>query len=352
MALSAAGPVVAEERMDAKAPTAAASGPKPMMKMPMTSDINASSASDPKAIGDQLRAALGTGVKSRKKLTLVVGGGAGPIPPDTPAASPRRNSMTPAFSNTSAQFQQARAAALGIYAPIRLGAPTANDGWSYAGDTGPQNWGRIRPEFTLCAVGRRQSPIGLDDGTALLGPAAGIDFHYAASNASVLNNGHTIVVSVSGDNTMVLRGTSYQLTEINFHTPSEIQVNGHHYAMSANLLHRSADGKLAILSVLLDVGEVNALVNKVWTYLPLDISDKVDMPVGLLNANELLPADQRYYQFMGSLTTPPCTEGVVWVVIKQPLTISEAQFRLFTQLFPMNARPLQPINGRAVRDQN
>ena len=104
-----------------------------------------------------------------------------------------------------------------------------------------------------------------------------------------------------------------------------------------------------VVAVLLDPGTANALINKVWTYMPLDSGDRVRMPTGLIDMNEILPTDQRYYQFMGSLTTPPCSEGVLWMVLKTPVAISREQIKLFSQLFPNNSRPVQPINGRAVR---
>ena len=135
-----------------------------------------------------------------------------------------------------------------------------------------------------------------------------------------------------------------------FHSPSEEQVNAKRTAMVAHLVHKNDAGQLAVVAVLLEPGAANALVDKVWTYMPLEVNDRVRMPSELLNLNELLPNDQRYFQFMGSLTTPPCTEGVLWTVLKQPMTISRAQYRLFTQLYPNNARPVQALNGRPVRD--
>ena len=120
--------------------------------------------------------------------------------------------------------------------------------------------------------------------------------------------------------------------------------------MVAHLVHKSNEGQLAVVAVLLQEGDANTMIDKVWTYMPLDANDRVRMPQGLLNVSELLPKDQRYYQFMGSLTTPPCSEGVLWMVMKQPVTISRAQYKLFTQLYPNNARPVQPVNGRPVRE--
>jgi carbonic anhydrase len=165
----------------------------------------------------------------------------------------------------------------------------------------------------------------------------------------VVNNGHTIQVDVQGDNTLTVRGSVYKLLQFHFHTPSEERVNSRGFAMVAHLVHRNAEGQLAVVALLMDPGSANSLINKVWTYMPLDSGDRVRMPQNLLDLNELLPKDQRYYQFMGSLTTPPCTEGVLWNVIKQPISVGRDQIRLFSQLFSNNARPIQAINGRPVR---
>jgi carbonic anhydrase len=127
-------------------------------------------------------------------------------------------------------------------------------------------------------------------------------------------------------------------------------INSKRYAMVAHLVHKNEAGQLAVVAVLLEQGESNPLIDTVWTYMPLDANDRVGIPDGLIDMNQLLPADQRYYQFIGSLTTPPCTEGVLWMVLKQPLRLSAAQFRVFSQLFPLNARPVQSLNGRPVRE--
>ena len=122
------------------------------------------------------------------------------------------------------------------------------------------------------------------------------------------------------------------------------------FAMVAHLVHKNAEGQLAVLAVLFDPGEGSPLIQKVWTHMPLDVNDRVRLPEGLIDLNEALPKDRRYYQFIGSLTTPPCTEGVLWLVLKEPMTLSRDQLKLFTQLFPNNARPIQPSNGRVVRE--
>jgi carbonic anhydrase len=222
--------------------------------------------------------------------------------------------------------------------------------WSYEGENGPQAWGKLKPDFNVCAIGKRQSPINIEASGTLQGPAEPLQFNYQLSNGTVVNNGHTIQVDVLGDNSITVRGSTYKLLQFHFHNPSEERVNYRGFAMVAHLVHKNAEGQLAVVAVLLDPGVANALINKVWTYMPLDTGDRVRMPTGLIDMNELLPKDQRYYQFMGSLTTPPCTEGVLWLVLKQPTTVSREQIKLFSQLFPNNARPVQPVNGRAVRD--
>ena len=222
--------------------------------------------------------------------------------------------------------------------------------WAYEGENGPQAWGRLKPEFNLCASGRRQSPIGIEEASTLQGPAEPIQFSYVPSNGTVVNNGHTIQVDVQGDNTLTVRGSSYRLLQFHFHTPAEEQINSNRFPMVAHLVHRGNEGQLAIVAVLLDLGAASPVVDKVWTYMPLDTGDRVRMPDALLNVADLLPIDQRYYQFMGSLSEPPCSEGVLWLVLKAPMTVSQAQLKLLTQLYPNNARPIQPLNGRPVRD--
>jgi len=253
----------------------------------------------------------------------------------------------------SRDYIRAKAAALSGHGPETM-APTGdthgNAHWSYSGATGPQAWGQLKPEFAACATGQRQSPINIEDSYTLQGPAEALQFNYTPSNGTVINNGHSIEVEVQGNNTLAVRGSTYSLVQIHFHSPSEEQLNYRSYAMVAHLVHKNASGQLAVVSVLLDPGDANPLIDKIWTYMPLDINDRVRMPAGLFSLKELLPQDQRYYQYLGSLTTPPCTEGVLWMVLKQPTQISAAQLRLFQQLYPNNARPVQPVNDRPVRN--
>lgn len=223
--------------------------------------------------------------------------------------------------------------------------------WSYLEPgTDPGAWARLKPEFQTCASGKRQSPVHIEESGTLQGPAEPLAFDYRPSGGSVVNNGHTIQVDLEGQNTLTVRGSTYRLLQFHFHHPAEEKVNHKGFAMVAHLVHQNAEGQLAVVAVLIDPGAANGLVHKVWTHMPLDVNDRVRLPAGLLDLGALLPQDQRYYQFMGSLTTPPCTEGVLWMVLKQPMSVSREQLKLFAQLFPMNARPVQALNGRVVRD--
>ncbi|MDZ7938013.1 MAG: carbonic anhydrase family protein [Rhodoferax sp.] len=304
----------------------AAPAPKSAPKKPVA-DITATPSSNAKDIGNQLREALGVPVTPKKNLTIVVSGKA----------------TTGRGAPASAQSKNARAAAAAV-------GHNEDVHWTYEGEKGPQAWGKLKPDFNLCALGKRQSPINIEEDRTLQGPAEPLLFNYAPSIGTVVNNGHTIQVDVQGDNSITVRGGRYRLVQFHFHAPAEEQINGKRTAMVAHLVHRNDDGQLAVVAVLLEPGNVNPFIDKVWTYMPLEINDRVRMPSGMLNLNELLPADQRYYQFMGSLTTPPCSEGVLWMVLKSPMPISPAQLKLFTQLYPMNARPVQAVNGRPVRE--
>ena len=358
-ALAQGGSALAEEQhADAHAAPAAAT--KKITEAPAAASAPAAARAPatPKEVGDQVREALAAGGAKKKNLTLLIDGKQKPLPvaegghEAAPAAAPKLT--------VSHQYARARALALGTAraeqkaaAPAAMAAGAHAGGevhWDYQGENGPQAWGTLKPEFATCATGKRQSPINIESSATLQGPAEPLQLNYQPSSGTVVNNGHTIQVDVYGDNTMTVRGSTYKLLQFHFHNPSEERINYKQFAMVAHLVHRNNEGQLAVLGVLLDPGAANTLINKVWTYMPLDSGDRVRMPDGILNLNELLPSDQRYYQFMGSLTTPPCSEGVLWMVLKQPVPVGKDQLRLFGQLFPNNARPVQPLNGRAVRD--
>ena len=320
-------------------------------------------ASATKTIADEVRDAVQTKASNQKQLTLVFDSKdkklvAMPVKEgkDSPkaAAAPLQRAAgslpNPADSRNAIR---ARAAAMAGLSEESAGEATLAAGevlWRYEGEAGPQAWGQLKPAFNVCAIGKRQSPIQIEESATLQGPAEPLVFNYQPSSGTVINNGRTIQVDLVGDNSVTVRDSTFKLLQFHFHHPSEERVNNKGFSMVAHLVHKNPEGQLAIVAVLLDPGAANALIDKVWTHMPLDAGDRVRLPAGLINMNELLPKDQRYYQFMGSLTTPPCSEGVLWMVLKQPTTVSPSQIKLFSQLFPHNARPVQPVNGRAVRD--
>lgn len=294
-------------------------------------------------------AAASESVKQLRQALSAIGTPAKSASEGDGAANHKASRRSSDARNRLSQRARALALARGESLPAEHGGEVH---WAYEGENGPQTWGKLKPEFNLCAVGKRQSPIAISDDITLQGPAEAVQFHYTPSSATVINNGHTIQVDVEGDNSITVRNSTYKLLQFHFHTPSEEMINSKRYAMVAHLVHKNEAGQLAVVAVLLELGEPNSLIDTVWTYMPLDTNDRVRIPNAVIDVNEILPADQRYYQFMGSLTTPPCTEGVLWMVIKQPLRISRAQFKLFSQQFPFNARPVQAVNGRPVREAN
>ena len=221
--------------------------------------------------------------------------------------------------------------------------------WDYVGTAGPDAWGKMQPEYSKCSTGTRQSPIDIRGGIAVdLEP---IKFDYRPSAFSVIDNGHTVQVNVEPGNSITITGKRYELVQFHFHRPSEERINGRQYDMVAHLVHKDVDGKLAVVAVLLDRGSAQAIVQSVWNNLPLEKGDEVRAGTRI-DLSLLLPEDRRYYTYMGSLTTPPCSEGVLWMVMKQPVPISVEQVAIFSRLYPMNARPIQQADGRLIKESN
>jgi carbonic anhydrase len=242
------------------------------------------------------------------------------------------------------QDEQAAAAAAAIAAAPRHGTV-----WSYEGETGPANWSKINSDWAKCGTGNRQSPIDLRDGIKV--NLEQISFDYHPSSFSEVNNGHTIQVTVGGGNFITIGNTAYELQEFHFHRPSEEKINGKGTEMVIHLVHRSAEGKVAIIAVLLERGQPHRLMQTIWDNLPLEKQEVVS-PAIVLDPTDALPERREYFTYMGSLTEPPCTEGVLWMVFKQPMQASPAQMALFSRLYPLNARPVQATAGRMVKESN
>lgn len=265
------------------------------------------------------------------------------LPPDE-----LRRRLAERLSNKAEPIQApGRAAAAGTGATRRAPAARKPDiHWSYGGEGAPEHWGDLKPEYRLCAIGTRQSPVDIRDGIRVdLEP---IQFDYRASDFAVLDNGHTVQVNVAPGNSLGVMGRRYELQQFHFHRPSEERVNGQQFDMVAHLVHRDAEGRLAVVAVLLERGRDQPLIQQVWNNLPLE-KQQAQPGLGQMDLTRLLPEDRGYYTYMGSLTTPPCSEGVLWMVMRQPVQLSGEQLEIFAKLYPMNARPAQPGSGRLIK---
>jgi carbonic anhydrase len=216
--------------------------------------------------------------------------------------------------------------------------------WSYSAPTGPQNWGELKSEYNLCSSGQTQSPIDIRDAVKTdLDP---LNFTYHSGKATVVNNGHTIQVTPENAGGINLASGHYSLVQLHFHTPSEEMIQGRIFPMDAHLVHRNAAGELAVVAVVFEEGAHNPNLETVLAAMPKNTGGTANLEA--INVAQLLPANHNAYSYMGSLTTPPCTEGVRWNVLTTPLEISRAQLEAFQVLYPMNSRPVQPLNGRSV----
>ncbi|MCB1885962.1 MAG: carbonic anhydrase family protein [Rhodocyclaceae bacterium] len=218
--------------------------------------------------------------------------------------------------------------------------------WDYSGIGGPDNWGKLKPEFSTCENGNRQSPIDISDGIRV--DLAPIEFSYLPSYFRIVDNGHTVQVNLGTGSTIRVMGRTYDLIQFHFHRPSEFRIGGRGYDMEVHLVHQDLDGRLAVVSVMLERGTAHPIVQTLWNNLPLERQASY-APEIAIDPNDLLPVDRRYATFMGSLTTPPCTEGVMWMVMRQPVQVSVDQIAIFSRLHPMNARPLQDMADRLIK---
>ena len=232
-------------------------------------------------------------------------------------------------------------------APASHGAASAH--WSYEGSGSPAAWSTLKPEFAKCSNGMRQSPIDIQGGIRVdLEP---VQFDYKPSAFRVLDNGHTVQVNVAPGNSIEVGGRRFDLVEFHFHRPSEERINGKQFDMVAHLVHKDLEGRLAVVAVLLESGGTHAVIQSVWNNLPLEKGEEQAART-TMNVAELLPADRSYFTYMGSLTTPPCSEGVLWMVMETPVPISASQIDIFAHLYPMNARPIQASAGRLIKQSN
>lgn len=218
--------------------------------------------------------------------------------------------------------------------------------WGYDGAVAAPYWGTLDPSYSVCAAGHMQSPINiakfLQEDLPDIVPA------YKPSPLSVLNTGHTIQLNFQPGSGFSKNGMDYALMSASFHTPSEHYLDGAPYPMELQFLHKASDGTLAVLAVMVKLGEHNKVVEGVWQNTPIEAGAEKIIDSVEINAADLLPQSLEYYAYDGSLTSPPCTEGVRWHVLKEPIEVSEKQLKAFQALFPVNARPVQDLNERVV----
>ena len=216
--------------------------------------------------------------------------------------------------------------------------------WGYIGEKGPESWGKFSPEFSSCELGTAQSPINIE--SPIEAKLNQLEFDYQSSPLRIINNGHTIQVNYQSGSVLKLDGESYELVQFHFHHPSEHKVNDQNFPMELHLVHQNEKGSLAVVGVFLKQGKANKALETIWKALPEKQGKEQIIPNIEINASELLPTDQEFYRYYGSLTTPPCSEKVNWIVYQKPIEVSIAQVQKFSKLFPINARPVQNLNRR------
>lgn len=218
--------------------------------------------------------------------------------------------------------------------------------WGYEGEHGPSHWGSLSHDYAACSEGKKQSPIDITEPQSE--DLKDIEFNYKPSQIKVINNGHTVQVNYDEGSYIEVNGSKYQLLQFHFHTPSEHTVGGKSFGMELHLVHKNDQGALAVVGVLLEPGSENAAFKDVWASMPerAGVSKIVNAKV---DANKLLPEVRQYYTYSGSLTTPPCSEGVTWLVLKAPVQVSKKQLKKIHSIIHKNNRPVQPLNDRDIK---
>ena len=239
----------------------------------------------------------------------------------------------------------------GASEPTHAAGPGAHAAphWSYAGNTGAEHWGDLQPDFKVCRLGLEQTPIDLT--SAMKGEAAAVALDYKPLALRIVNNGHTIQVNADAGSSCTIGAAKYDLLQFHFHHPSEHLLAGKPFDLECHFVHKSSAGDLAVVGVFVKPGAENAALQSIFNAMP-----KAEGPemraAGSIDPAALLPKSTGYFRYMGSLTTPPCSEGLTWTVFKEPIDASAEQIKQFAQLFPNNARPVQGRNRRFLIESN
>jgi len=220
--------------------------------------------------------------------------------------------------------------------------------WGYTGHNSPESWASLSPKNKMCGLGKNQSPINII--TTLHTDGDKLKISYNGSSDSIIDNGHTIEVKMGDNNTFRLHGMIFSLKQFHFHSPSENRINGKSFPLEAHFVHTDKDGNLAVVAVMFEYGKENKTLAKIWNTMPAKEGEENKLNLKEV-ASELLPKSMEHYYFNGSLTTPPCTEGVRWIVLRNPVTVSKEQVEKFLKVMKhTNNRPVQPLNARVVVD--
>lgn len=234
-----------------------------------------------------------------------------------------------------------------LTAPAAHAASDAHKHWSYAGAHGARHWAELDAAYETCSTGREQSPIDIRKAEPADLPP--LEFSYGRIAPSIVNNGHTIQVNVPPGQFLQVGTDRYELLQFHFHTPSEESFDGKRRAMVAHFVHRAGNGSLGVIAALIQPGKANPAFESVLAHLPQRAGETLTVEGLEVDLAALLPASRRYFDFQGSLTTPPCSERVHWMVLAEPVTVSPKAIKEFRRLYSANARPVQPLNGRVVR---
>ena len=220
--------------------------------------------------------------------------------------------------------------------------------WGYTGAEGVANWGKLSPDFAVCQTGNNQSPINIEGAVDANLPA--IDFKYnMLSAADIVNNGHTVQVNMWSGGEIMLDGDKFSLKQFHFHTPSENTINGKSFPLEVHFVHQNSKNEIAVVAVMFEPGEDDELLTALWENIPLKAGERNKVGAKALKSLEFEANVKNYYRFNGSLTMPPCSEGVRWIVMKSPRHVSQAQVLKFQSALPSaNNRPVQALNARVV----
>lgn len=217
--------------------------------------------------------------------------------------------------------------------------------WTYSGEHGPEHWAELSPDYAACGLGVNQSPIDI---TASIEANLGdLEIDYQYGTTTIINNGHTLQINSKPGNWLNAEGQRFELQQLHFHSPSEHQLNGESFPLEAHFVHKNEKGELAVVAVVFKEGKINDALETVGRLAPTVVGESNPVDIDF----QTLPLYGRYdsyFRYNGSLTTPPCTEGIRWFIIREPGEVAAVQVASFVALIGEDARGPQPQNARIV----